>query len=81
MSPIVSLNRFERKKNIKLLLHDAYAYMIQQISAQQQSSLPPLIVAGGYNTRNVENVEYRGELRSRSIFGWTFLMPNGRRSF
>jgi glycosyltransferase involved in cell wall biosynthesis len=62
MSPIVSLNRFERKKNIELLLH-AYAYIIQQTPAEQQSSLPPLIVAGGYDTRNVENVEYRGELQ------------------
>jgi hypothetical protein len=42
MSPIVSLNRFERKKNIEFLLH-AYAYIIQQTPAQQQSSLPPLI--------------------------------------
>ena len=26
------------------------------------STLPPLVIAGGYDTQNVENVEYRGEL-------------------
>jgi hypothetical protein len=26
------------------------------------AQLPPLIIAGGYDTKNVENVEYRGEL-------------------
>lgn len=56
-SPIVSLNRFERKKNIGLLIQ-AYAYMKNQNS----SALPPLVIAGGYDTQNVENVEYRGEL-------------------
>lgn len=69
-SPIVSLNRFERKKNIGLLI-EAYAYLQQQQQndnnnnekrISSSSSLPPLIIAGGYDTQNVENVEYRGEL-------------------
>lgn len=68
-SPIVSLNRFERKKNIGLLI-EAYAYMMKKVqkdppsssSSSSTSSLPPLIIAGGYDTQNVENVEYRGEL-------------------
>ncbi len=59
LSPIVSLNRFERKKNIMLLLH-AYQYLKNTYPEQE---LPPLIVAGGYDTKNVENVEYRGELQ------------------
>ena len=56
-SPIVSLNRFERKKNIGLLI-EAYAYMTKTNS----TVLPPLVIAGGYDTQNAENVEYRGEL-------------------
>jgi alpha-1,3/alpha-1,6-mannosyltransferase len=60
-SPIVSLNRFERKKNIQLLIH-AYAYL-QKTYYPNQKMMPPLIIAGGYDTKNVENVEYRGELQ------------------
>lgn len=60
-SPIVSLNRFERKKNIGLLL-EAYAH-IRQTYPTSTEELPPVIVAGGYDTQNVENVEYRGELQ------------------
>jgi alpha-1,3/alpha-1,6-mannosyltransferase len=61
-SPIVSLNRFERKKNIGLLL-EAYAYLKQKHGKDKDNAtLPPLIIAGGYDTKNVENVEYRGEL-------------------
>jgi alpha-1,3/alpha-1,6-mannosyltransferase len=59
-SPIVSLNRFERKKNISLVIY-AYQYLKQTYPDQE---LPPLIVAGGYDTKNVENVEYRGELQT-----------------
>jgi len=79
LSPIVSLNRFERKKNIGLLIR-AYAYMMEQIkggsrkdsNSNNDSSnvsekdnllmLPPLVIAGGYDIQNIENVEYRGEL-------------------
>ena len=60
-SPIVSLNRYERKKNIQLLLQ-AYALLKQECG--KKKSLPPLIVAGGYDIRNVENVEYMGELQT-----------------
>ena len=58
-SPIVSLNRFERKKNIPLLLY-AYQYLVEEYPDQE---LPPLIVAGGYDVKNVENVEHRAELQ------------------
>jgi alpha-1,3/alpha-1,6-mannosyltransferase len=86
---IVSLNRYERKKNIMLLL-DAIAYMISQFpynnhnnhnpaetseslssssSPSSSSSLPTssllpfkVIIAGGYDRTNIENVEYRIEL-------------------
>jgi glycosyltransferase involved in cell wall biosynthesis len=55
----VSLNRYERKKNIEVLLQ-AYALLKQKT----KNTLPPLIVAGGYDVNNVENVEYMGELQS-----------------
>lgn len=57
-SAIVSLNRFERKKNIGLLI-EAYAYVQKTYPSQE---LPNLVIAGGYDTQNVENVEYRAEL-------------------
>jgi alpha-1,3/alpha-1,6-mannosyltransferase len=56
-TPIVSLNRFERKKNIELLLR-AYALLKKKVK-----KVPPLIIAGGYDIRNVENVEYLQELK------------------
>lgn len=59
-SPIVSLNRFERKKNIALLIR-AYHYLQE---TYPEVVLPPLIIAGGYDTQNVENVEHRAELQS-----------------
>ena len=61
-SPIVSLNRFERKKNTGLLI-EAYAHAKEQIGNDDpEGRLPPLVIAGGYDTQNAENVEYRGEL-------------------
>lgn len=54
---IVSLNRFERKKNLSLLIETA-AWMKEH----HPSLEPEIVVAGGYDPRNVENVEYRGEL-------------------
>ena len=72
-SPIVSLNRFERKKNIGLLL-EAYAKLCAKVKLlsndgleddNDDSLLPQLIIAGGYDVKNVENVEYRGELEQQ----------------
>eukprot|EP00980_Cylindrotheca_fusiformis_P024346 scaffold11783_cov120-Cylindrotheca_fusiformis.AAC.6 len=57
-SPIVSLNRFERKKNIGLLI-EAYAFVQ---NAYPSCKLPELIIAGGYDTQSVENVQHRAEL-------------------
>ena len=60
---IVSLNRFERKKNVALLLH-AYDLLLERVSNGNLSiKLPPLIIAGGYDPLNVENVEHLAELR------------------
>ncbi|KAL7539109.1 hypothetical protein ACHAXR_009036 [Thalassiosira sp. AJA248-18] len=61
--PIVSLNRFERKKNVALLLH-AYDLLLERTSkGDTTANLPPLIIAGGYDPLNVENVEHLSELR------------------
>lgn len=54
---MVSLNRYERKKNIGLILR-AYALIYDQYPPETLQ----VIIAGGYDTQNVENVEYRGEL-------------------
>jgi len=59
--PIVSLNRYERKKNIDILLH-AYAILLQKI--EDKEMLPKLIIAGGYDPRNTENVEYFAQLQT-----------------
>lgn len=62
--PIVSLNRFERKKNVALLLH-AYDLLLDKLSNGDLTvTLPPLIIAGGYDPMNVENVEHLSELRA-----------------
>lgn len=67
-APIVSLNRFERKKNIEVLLH-AYAGIKRKRrrTLKEYVPLPPLIIAGGYDPRNKENAEYLTELQDLSI--------------
>lgn len=65
-APIVSLNRFERKKNIGELLL-AYAILSKRKNNVNDENiplpLPPLIISGGYDPRNPENVEYLQELK------------------
>jgi alpha-1,3/alpha-1,6-mannosyltransferase len=55
---LVSLNRFERKKNLRLLI-DTVVYLHETYPAL---SLPRVILAGGYDPRNIENVEHRADL-------------------
>ncbi|KAL7753649.1 Alpha-1,3-mannosyltransferase-like protein [Sorochytrium milnesiophthora] len=52
----LSINRFERKKNIEMLVH-AFA----QYRQSQRTAL--LVVAGGYDHRVAENVEYLTQLQ------------------
>lgn len=77
--PFVSLNRFERKKNVNILLK-AYAKLLHNhptnigqdrdnahniITMDNNSSvIPPLIIAGGYDIHNKENLEHYQELVS-----------------
>ncbi|GAX19562.1 alpha-1,3/alpha-1,6-mannosyltransferase [Fistulifera solaris] len=56
---IVSLNRFERKKNLELVLGAAAWYR----SHVPQASLPRIVIAGGYDVQCTENVEYLNELQ------------------
>ena len=63
VGPIFSLNRFERKKNVNILLK-AYAKLRQDFADEKKTkSIPDLVIAGGYDPRNVENVEHLAELK------------------
>ncbi|GKY96266.1 hypothetical protein MPSEU_000586200 [Mayamaea pseudoterrestris] len=55
---LVSLNRYERKKNIGLLL-EAVAWIRDHDATLK---LPEIYICGGYDTKCVENVEHRAEL-------------------
>jgi glycosyltransferase involved in cell wall biosynthesis len=69
LNRVVSLNRYERKKDLGLLLK-AMDWVRHQrdrnrgSAASQSYGEPEIIVAGGYDTQNAENVEHLEELRS-----------------
>ena len=56
---ISSLNRYERKKNIKLAL-ESYSRFLKLIQDSNQKSV--LVIAGGYDERLRENVDHYQEL-------------------
>lgn len=58
----LSINRYERKKNLKLAL-DAMNELKKRLSATEWSHVH-LVMAGGYDTRVKENVEHYDELIS-----------------
>jgi alpha-1,3/alpha-1,6-mannosyltransferase len=58
---LVSLNRFERKKNLRLLL-DAVQYLRNTYPNANYLTQLQVIIAGGYDPRNMENVQHRIEL-------------------
>jgi glycosyltransferase involved in cell wall biosynthesis len=68
----VSLNRYERKKNIGVAL-DALAIIVRQNDARPVTTSPPaasrvlLVIAGGYDDRVDENREYLQVCTSLSI--------------
>ena len=66
-APIVSLNRFERKKNIEVLLHAYAGIKRKRIQRKETTPLPPLVIAGGYDPRNKENAEYLVELQDLAL--------------
>ncbi|TPX64214.1 hypothetical protein SpCBS45565_g06071 [Spizellomyces sp. 'palustris'] len=61
---LLSINRFERKKNIELAI-----YTFERLREQIPEEFPTLrlVVAGGYDTRVRENVEYLEELELLAI--------------
>lgn len=63
--PFVSLNRFERKKNINLAL-EAFAHALK-LTSTDSSPHVRLIIAGGYDTRVEENVSHFLELEHLAI--------------
>jgi alpha-1,3/alpha-1,6-mannosyltransferase len=60
----LSINRYERKKNLKLAL-DAMCELRKCLSASEWSRVH-LVMAGGYDTRVNENVEHYDELVSHA---------------
>lgn len=58
----VSLNRFERKKMVELAIL-ALAEMKDNHEASADARAARLLVAGGYDSRLAENIEYLDELR------------------
>ncbi|KAI9318451.1 alpha-1,3/1,6-mannosyltransferase ALG2 [Dichotomocladium elegans] len=72
---LLSINRFERKKNVALALR-AFAYLKEQLSEDAFYHFR-LVLAGGYDRRVIENVEYLDELEhlARNDFGLkTFIL-------
>jgi alpha-1,3/alpha-1,6-mannosyltransferase len=57
---ILSINRYERKKNLPLALK-AFKLMERILSKQEWDRLH-LVLAGGYDSRNLENLEHHDEL-------------------
>ena len=56
----LSINRYERKKNIKLAL-EAFAKLKSKVPSNMWEGVY-LVVAGGYDVRVSENVDYHAEL-------------------
>lgn len=65
----LSINRFERKKNLGLAI-SAFALLRSVVSKQHGDALQEasLTVAGGYDKRLKENVEYLEELKRLAAF-------------
>lgn len=61
---ILSINRFERKKNIDLAIHAFAQIRDDKIIPKKQFEKLKLVIAGGYDTRVPENVEYHQELEA-----------------
>lgn len=62
---ILSLNRYERKKNHYLAI-DAMALVLARTSDPKEREKLRLVIAGGYDERVVENVQHLQELQSHA---------------
>ncbi|CAM9228333.1 unnamed protein product [Ectocarpus sp. 6 AP-2014] len=64
MGPIVSLNRFERKKNLPLAV-EALGWALGEMGVEEASLKGlRLVIAGGYDKRVPENVDHLSELEA-----------------
>ncbi|KAJ3390430.1 Alpha-1,3-mannosyltransferase-like protein [Lobulomyces angularis] len=61
---ILSINRFERKKNIELAIESFAELVNRETYSLKQDKL--LVITGGHDPRNLENFEYLNELRELS---------------
>jgi alpha-1,3/alpha-1,6-mannosyltransferase len=61
----LSINRFERKKHVGLAIR-ALALLINKLKAKNKAIDVRLVVAGGYDSRVVENVEHQLELANEA---------------
>lgn len=59
---LISINRFERKKNIELAL-ESYSLLLHSTNEARESLL---VIAGGYDERVLENKEHLAELQKRA---------------
>lgn len=57
---LLSINRYERKKNLPLALK-AFKLIERHLTKQEWDRLH-LVIAGGYDSRNLENLEHHDEL-------------------
>lgn len=57
----ISINRFERKKNIDLAIK-SFSVFKKKLEQDGIKVIPKLVVAGGFDSRVAENVEYLQEL-------------------
>ncbi len=57
----LSINRYERKKNIGLAIA-SFSALQRKLSEEKRATLK-LIIAGGYDTQVLENIEYLEELK------------------
>ncbi|RNF11182.1 putative dolichyl-P-Man:GDP-Man1GlcNAc2-PP-dolichyl alpha-1,3-mannosyltransferase [Trypanosoma rangeli] len=60
-SVVLSINRYERKKNLSLAI-EAFSDVVAAVS-DATTNPPLLVIAGGYDARLKENVEYLKELQ------------------
>lgn len=71
----LSINRYERKKNIELAI-ESYAALSKQL---RDASSALLVIAGGHDPRNTENIEYARELKdlasSLNLLHSTYVPP------
>lgn len=61
---IVSINRFEKKKNVELALRAFALLGKEEMISKEEFANYRLVLAGGYDKRVAENVEYLKELNT-----------------